>query len=147
MGFPVRVGIMVHLTDGIAVRPEVNFRHASTENALGDDETSSTSVSFGVTGIFYVGEWDKLRTYVSPRYAYSHASASSDDTNFESTGSSHTIGGHFGAQYALDQRFGVFGEVGLEYGTAESTIEFLNSTRESSSFGLHSAVGVVFYFK
>jgi hypothetical protein len=147
MGFPTSVGLLVHVTDGVAVRPEVTFQHSSTERALSEDDASSTSVSFGATGLFYVGEWDNLRTYVGPRYLFSHSSFSSDDSAFDSSISAHSIAGLFGAQYTPHRRFSVFGEVGLEYVSSSSENDFLDSSRDASSFGLHSAVGVVFYFK
>ncbi len=73
MGYPSAVGIIWQVTDNVAVRPEISFSTTSTESpaissglslpGVSDDlgKSSSTTVAFGASGLFYFGEWDKLR--------------------------------------------------------------------------------------
>src|SRR5262249_50887099 len=87
LGYPSAVGVIWHVTDNVAVRPEISFAPGSTENpvissglplpGLSDDlgDTSTTAVTAGVSGLFYFGQWDKLRAYVSPRYTYARLTA------------------------------------------------------------------------
>src|SRR3954463_7334541 len=76
MGFPASIGVIFHVTDSIAVRPEFAFNHTSTES------TSFTSTSWtygtGVSALFYLHAFDRVRPYVSPRFAYTRGDASSD---------------------------------------------------------------------
>jgi hypothetical protein len=137
LGFPSEVGVIWHVTDNIAVRPEISFSTGSTENpaissglslpGLSDDlsgETSSTTVATGVSALFYFGTWDKLRAYVSPRYTYAHStfeSGSGSTLNFDTRSSAHAVTGSFGAHYQLHQRFAVFGETGFGYNRSRTT--------------------------
>jgi len=84
MGYPSSVGIVYHLTDKIAIRPELNIAQASTETnvptlagvSVGTTTVSSSTwaIGTGVSGLFYVRQWDDLHLYVSPRWTYSHGS-------------------------------------------------------------------------
>jgi hypothetical protein len=127
MGYPSSVGIVYHVTDKLAIRPELNIAQASTETnvpaiagiSIGTSTVTSSSwaIGTGVSGLFYVRQWDDLHLYVSPRWTYGHVSASgsgltSGDDNSVNTWS---LTGSIGAQYALGKRFGVFGEVGFGY--------------------------------
>lgn len=130
LGYPASVGVIWHVTDNLAVRPEISFSTGSSENpvttsglslpGLSDDpgESSSTAVATGVSGLFYFGKWDRLRAYVSPRYTYARLTAESGSGstfNFDTRNSIHAITGSFGAHYQLHRRFAVFGETGFGY--------------------------------
>ena len=56
MGYPSAVGFIFHVTDKIAIRPEVNFASSSTE--IESDLISASSDSFtigtGVSALFYL---------------------------------------------------------------------------------------------
>jgi len=156
MGFPGSVGLLWHVTEDIAVRPEFSFAWSSSEAGTGASDGST--VSTGASVLFYLRKWDDLATYVSPRYAFGRTTSTSDSDfagESERTSRSHLISGSFGAQYWLGQRFSAFGEVGLAYtrGTSETDIDLppglppsLLTDVTSSSFATRSAVGVVFYF-
>ena len=134
LGYPAAVGVIWHVTDNVAVRPEISFSTGSTENPVissglslpgrSDDlgESSSTAVTAGVSGLFYFGRWDKLRAYVSPRYTYSHLTSESGSTfSIDGRDSAYTVTGSFGAHYQLHRRFAVFGETGFGYTHSHTT--------------------------
>ena len=169
MGYPTAVGFLFHVTDGLAIRPEVSFTTATTDVTL--TTSSSTVYGVGVSGLVYVKRWDALSTYVSPRYAYQHGSSTSTlDVNLPislpislpvtlpqiettSTINQHTISGAFGAQFRLHEHFSAFGEVGAAYSILKTSTSLAAiplpsglSTPTSHSFGLRSSAGVIFYF-
>jgi len=178
LGYPSAVGVIWHVTDNIAVRPEISFSTGSTESPairstfsfpdvsadLG--ETSSTTVTAGVSGLLYFGEWDKLRAYVSPRYTYARLTSSSGSTfSTDTRNSAYTVTGSFGAQYQLHRRFAVFGETGFGYNHARTTFSSVillpvipvgpnvpapvsrSEEINSHSWSTRSGAGVIFYFK
>jgi hypothetical protein len=118
MGYPA-VGLMWHVTDDIALRPDVAVSKGSTTSTSGFS-TDSWSVGVGLSALFYVARWDSLRAYVSPHVAYTKSKSSTETgspilPSIETTGSSYGVAGSFGTQYSLSRRFSVFGEVGLSY--------------------------------
>jgi hypothetical protein len=153
MGFPASIGVIWHVTDKVAIRPELSFAHASTESAATGPidivtSTESDSVQFGVSALFYLQKRDSLRTYVTPRYSYASSESSAAGPlaglTLEIESREHSFGGSFGAQYNLGERFAVFGEIGLIYTSIETT--GLTLDREGSAFGTRSGVGVTLYF-
>jgi hypothetical protein len=58
------------------------------------------------------------------------------------------VAGSVGVQYSPNRRFSVFGELGLDYTSSESSSSSPTSTNlEVSTFGLRSGVGIIWYFK
>src|SRR2546430_13392771 len=141
---------------------------------LSTDE--STGVGAGISAVFYMGRWDALLTYVSPRFAYSRASTSAStsgstligQSTSNSTFSSYLTSGAFGAQYALGRRFGLFGEVGVSYSrtstalsstfttglttfvngvvTQSTRAQTISSSSHSSTIATRSGAGVIIFF-
>lgn len=169
MGYPASVGFVFHVTDGVALRPELSFDKSSYDHSsslLGTSFSSSsdhTVVGVGLSALFYVGRWDNLRTYVSPRITYTRATSTVDTpitfapiTLFpistpateKITNSYYSGAGSFGAQYSLSPKFGVFGEVGLDYrrSTTPGSSTFSETETKATNWGTRSGVGVVFYF-
>ena len=78
----------------------------------------------GVSVLFYLKEYDRLQTYLTPRFTYYHLSATNQANAPVTTPESSTTGngygfvGSFGAEYALGDKFAVFGEVGFGYSHA-----------------------------
>jgi len=146
MGYPVGIGLLWHVTDDIAVRPEFTFGWTTSESDFAGDalDRSITSISFGASGLFYLTRDEALRTYVSPRVVWSHQS--SDNSSLDSDGLA--VSGAFGAQYQLSGRFGVFGEIGVQYShsSSDSTLSILSATTTSDSWGPRTAIGAVLYF-
>ena len=84
MGYPSAVGVMWHVAERFAIRPEVSFSASTNENPItsslsalgGGSSTTSVSsstakgVGVGISGLFYIGKWDALRAYVAPRFVY-----------------------------------------------------------------------------
>ena len=156
LGYPASFGVMWHVTERLAIRPELSFSFATSESqATGVSVTSSDtwSLGIGVSALFDLRQWDGLRTYVAPRFTYSRGEATVDSSSFggltsELRSSGFAIAGLFGASYRMHPRFAVFGEAGLSFGDAE--------TRSSAGFGARSntqrlgttaGVGVIFYLQ
>jgi hypothetical protein len=87
MGYPSSVGVIWHVAERFAIRPEVSFSTSTDENPIstslsvvGGSEflpsssgsrSTSTRVGVGISGLFYIGQWAALRAYVAPRFVYS----------------------------------------------------------------------------
>ncbi len=125
----------------------------------------SWSASAGLSALLYLAPPDAFRTYVAPRFAYSRASSTIplSSITFDSSGaipttttatttsasSNYDWSGSFGAQYALGQRFVVFGEVGPRYRRSTSSpivTSFSRTEAKAWSVGIQGGVGVIVYF-
>lgn len=149
MGYPSSVGMIVHLTDRIAVRPDFRFITTSQDDNLIDD--SSHTLGFGISGLIYLTKDDALRTYVTPRFLYNRTTSESSlaystsidligsigstiglpgtsiipaPTTYSTTSTNKAFSGSFGAQYSLHKRFSVFGEVGVAYNWSSLDFDF-----------------------
>lgn len=145
MGYPESIGVMWHVTDKVALRPEFAFSHTSSDTNLPvvDTSFSSTGVSLGLSALFYMTERDHVRPYVAPRWTYNH---SDSDTGPRLT--TNTLSALVGAQYALGSHFSVFGETGVSYGhsSSKSDVTIATVTATGNSFGTRTGAGVIFYF-
>src|SRR5262245_53665062 len=176
MGYPAAVGGMWNVASRLALRPEVTLSGTSNDSTIGSilgSGAGSTDDDFqfgvGLSALFYVGRWDALRTYVSPRFSYSHASSSgtSGSTSLDSTTRSYFTSGSFGAQYEFARHFGVFGEIGVGYTSTTITLSTtsnpvivlplpfpapsippltIRSENHLKTWSTRSGVGVIFYF-
>lgn len=150
MGYPASIGVLWHVSDRVAIRPEFSFSLTDSSSAsIVDAGSQFWALGTGVSALFYATAHDNLRTYVSPRFSYTRTNGDSNIT--KSTTTSYSFAGMFGAQYSLGRRFGVFGEVGFGYArqTGSTTSNVLTVTRiasHSDSIGTRSGVGVVLYF-
>jgi hypothetical protein len=157
MGYPTTVGFVYHVSDRLAIRPEISLVASSgkSESPLSTTEGDTFSIGVGVSGIFYLKQWDKLRTYLSPRYTYSHGESTTtstfdslfaEDSENTQTSKAHTFMGTFGAQYAVHERFSVFGEVGASFARQRSRSDLNDLRSTSNQFATRTAVGVILYF-
>jgi hypothetical protein len=150
MGYPSAVGVLWHVSERVALRPEFSFNWTqSSSESLVDASSDFSSLGTNLTVLFFSALSDNLKTYVAPRFAYTHTAGSSDVSRSRSD--MYSIGGMFGAHYALGQRFALFGEVGVAYShqTGSLTAGTSTSVETSShgdSFGTRTGVGVVLYF-
>jgi hypothetical protein len=136
------VGVIFHLSDTIAVRPEVTF-------AVGGSATSDINAwGVGASALFYLNHVDKLSTYFVPRFMYQRSSTSGGLSGFELITNTYDVSGSFGAQYALHRRFSVFGEVGLLIRdvTSNGSGIVISSTSVTSARPL-TGIGAILYFK
>ena len=129
MGHPASVGVIVPVATWLSLRPDVSVLRVSSKsptvrsiNGTVVDVSESTfitwNVTAGVSALFYVGRWDNLRTYVSPRFAFlktAHSSTVPETFGMTSDQIGYLTSGSFGARYTLGLHFGVFGEVGLNH--------------------------------
>lgn len=163
IGYPAAVGVVWHITDRIALRPDFTLSTSTTESTSTNDSifapqvstTTSTSWStaVGLSALFYLTAIEPLRFYVAPRAAYLRTSIDIDDDQplaaaFDNTSTGFLAAGAFGVQYNAHDRFAIFGELGAQYTSQSSSSEFLTSRNrsENRTAGLRSAVGVTLYF-
>jgi opacity protein-like surface antigen len=167
MEYPATVGVIYHVSDRVAVRPEVSFSKASAETLATTSIGASSStyksthgsweVGTGVSALFYVARWDALRTYVSPRFVYargnstatvpSSPSGSSPSDSSELRDSTFGVAGSFGVQYTLGTKFSVLGEAGVGYSHLKISSNVISTVLSTTdTIGTRGRVGVVFYF-
>ena len=137
------VSVIWEPNDRWAFRPDISFSTAGTSNSTTGTESSSLTSAPGFSALFYIGKWDALRTYVAPRYGYQRSSTTNTTGAGVSTtiaSSVHSVAGSLGAEYSLNPRFGMFGELGLTLGfSSQGPV----STHTS---GLRSAIGGILFF-
>src|SRR5687768_17028915 len=105
MGYPSHLGVVWELSDRFALRPELSFSVGTSEGSVGGvagTSSDSWTVGIGVSVLYYIAEWDALKTYVAPRFSYSRGTSTVDtsfggDNDLKSEGI--TLNGLFGAQY------------------------------------------------
>jgi opacity protein-like surface antigen len=127
--------------------------------------TEGQNVSVGVSALFTVRRRDALRIYVAPRVGYTRSTTTITTTardplpagfprglfppmSRESTNSGYSIAGVLGAQYALSDRFALFGEAGVSYSTSETSADqsIISTEFHSRTVGTRSGVGVIIFF-
>lgn len=151
MGYPSAVGVLWHVTEDVAIRPEFTFSWSSSESGFG--ESDGFSLGTGISALFYTSRSDSLATYFSPRYSFARTNTQRTfegdefiEPEIETTARGHAFSGSFGAQYFLGSRFSMFGELGLTYSRSKASTDLNDDESKSSSFGLGSNIGVVLYF-
>lgn len=149
METPSRVGVIWHISNAIAIQPEIGFSKGSSEGERSNTDQSGLFTGVGVR--VYVHTWDNLRAYVSPRYSYDRLTqqGGSSSLTLENTNTTNSFTGSFGAQYALHKRFAVYAQTGVTYSSLKfkstSTIASLGSESTNSSWRSGSSVGAAFY--
>lgn len=165
MGAPATAGVLWHISERVAIRPEVTVSRSSTESNTtivfpGNTQVlTTTSTGWGMTtglsGLLYFPTTDRLRLYVAPRAAYIRSTSESESPSgismpeaFATRSNGVTASGSFGAQYGPHDRFGIFGELGVAYSRQTTKAGPSASRLESElrTFGLRSTAGVILYF-
>lgn len=173
LGYPAAVGVVWHITDRIAVRPDLSVNRSETTSTLTSTSgatifgpavtttTTSTQTDTTLTGglslLVTLADLDDLRLYAAPRVAYLRSETSSEATTpgfaglgeFTATNDGVTAIGAIGAQYMLGTRAAVFAESGVQYlrQTFSSAVVSNSGTKSTAtSVGLRTAVGFAVYF-
>jgi hypothetical protein len=151
MGYPASVGLVWHVTDKVALRPEVSFAFGSSETRSEIFETEGDSSTFGtgVAALFSLREWDTVRAYSGPRFSYGRTNSNSEsilDDVTELTATTYEVTGLFGVQYTPHPRFAVFGEIGFAYSNRETKSDGTRLVLETQSWGTQTGAGIIFYF-
>ena len=162
MGYPASIGVIWHANDKIAIRPEFSISGTSSESSPAPSFTSKTDgwgYGVGASALFYLHTYDHLRTYFSPRFTYGHATTNGESSGLatlpsgiatvttKSTANTSGITGSFGAQYALGDKFSVFGEVGFGFNHSSTTTSSTAISQKvtGNGWGTRTGVGVIFY--
>ena len=149
-GYPASIGILWHLSERTAVRPEISFTlNSSSSESLVDATSDFSTFGTGVSVLFFSPLRDNLKLYVAPRFGYSRTTGSTEFS--ESATDIYSISGSFGGHYSLGSRFALFGEAGLQYshqsGSLTSSPPITIQTKSHADIvGTRTAVGVVIYF-
>src|SRR4030095_15519699 len=150
-GYPASIGVLWHISENIAIRPEFSFARNTSSSASPfiDASTDFSSLGTELSVLLFSPLRDNLKLYFAPRFAYSRTSGNSDVT--ESTTNNYSIGGVFGGHYALGRRFALFGEAGFQYSHLDSSVTSsvspaLRTTSTGDAVGTRTAVVVVIYF-
>jgi hypothetical protein len=147
MGYP-SLGFVWHVSERVAIRPEISFSSTSTEfdSSVGGTGTSHNwNVKFGGSALLYLDDADRLRTYVAPQFTYTRTNGETSSALSSIVGNSYGFAGLFGAQYSLNDRFSMFGELGLGY-THVSTSDLIGTASKADNWGTRTGVGVILYF-
>ena len=152
MGYPASIGVLWQLSDKVAIRPELSISGADSDanSASFVSETSSWALGTGVSALFYLHKYDRLRTYVVPRFTYSRTSNTTSTSSFTTSENTTTttntgFSGSFGAQYSLGDRFGVFGEVGFGFNHSSGNSDISVTKVSGNTWGSRTGVGVIFF--
>lgn len=109
------IGIIWNITERIAILPAVDFTYLSTRarpfnlEPLERDD-SLYNVGLNIAAQLTVAEPGAFRLFVSPSYGKTWSTSGTLVSE-----SNYTVGGAFGARYALNDRFSLFGETGILY--------------------------------
>jgi hypothetical protein len=157
IGVPASLALLWQPSPAIGIRPEFTFdlfdAVSTSSSRLGTSQFSSDTrqVGVGISALFQVYREENLTLYVSPRYVHrrGHTDVAQDvpiDV-FVSGGDreirGHTLAGSLGARYALGTRFGLFGELGIDY-SREDTTETMFESKISRS-GVRTGIGVLVF--
>jgi len=144
IGYPAAVGVLWHVSDAVAIRPDFRVSGSSTEPSGSDGWTLGT----GVSALLYMGAADNVRTYFSPRIDYQHSSTSLSFLGIDQSRSANAWGvaGSFGAEYTPNRRFGVFGEIGFGYSRLKTDgLTTLTPDTTGHGWGTRAGVGIIYY--
>ena len=149
MAYPTSIGLIWPMSDKVAVRPEFTISGSSAESPAGL-EASSWNIGTGVSLLLYLKDYDRVRTYFTPRFDYSRSSSSADTgsasiPSIDTTRWASGGAGSFGVQYAPGEKFGVFGEVGFGFSYSSLPSVTGGSDGHATAWGMRSGVGVIFY--
>jgi len=146
IAYPTSFGFIWNVTDWIAIRPDVSFTKAESESPASSPDIDSNSFETGFSALFYVKKWQNVAVYLTPRFSYSRSKTTNNVLTGGSTVNwSYPSSASFGVQYALSERFAVFGEAGVEYSRFHSGSPF-STFPVTKTWRSKSGVGVNFYF-
>jgi len=172
MAYPAEAGVLWRVADRVAVRPEFNWTHSTTESTgtttvftgtgvtttTVTTTTSSNGAGYGVSGLWYLSRRDAFGLYLSPRFAYARTSSTTDrpvlglpnlpaPSPIANTTSTYTTSGSFGAEYDFAKRFGVFAELGVSYARSSltSTVSTLAPDVHGRGTAIRSGIGAILF--
>jgi len=147
IGYPASVGFRWNVGGNFAIRPDVAFTKSSGVSTFSFSQ-ESYSFETGLSALLYVKKWENVSAYVTPRISYirsksnngAFVGASVPGVNWSYLGSAS-----FGAEYNLNRKFSVFGEVGVAYTRFHSGSTF-SVTPLTKTWNSKSGVGINLYF-
>ena len=158
IGYPTSLGVLWQPSALVGIRPEFTFdlfnADSTSVSQLGTSRFSTDTrlVGVGLSALVRVYREENLSLYLTPRYVHRRGRttvvqdvpanlfvAGSDDREIEG----HSITGSLGARYGVGERFGVFGELGVDH-SREDTTDPATESRITRT-GIRGGVGVMVY--
>ena len=104
MGYP-SLGFVWHVSDKVAIRPEISFSSTSTEfeSSLSTGTAHTWNVKVGASALFYLNDADRLRTYLAPQFTYTRSGGESDSILGEFASDTYGFAGFFGTQVLVER--------------------------------------------
>ena len=146
MGYP-SLGLVWQVSEKVAIRPEIAFSSTSSEvnSSFSTGTSHGWNLRVGGSALFYLKDADRLRTYVAPQFSYSRTHTETSSSLSEAAGNTYGFAGLFGAQYSLNDRFSVFGELGVSY-THSTLSDLIRTDSKADNWGTRTGVGVILFF-
>jgi hypothetical protein len=171
LGYPAQVGVLWHINDRIAIRPDVGFSTSESEietelvltilpggsiTRTSTAHSDTSSVTARVSLLLTIKSWEGVALYVTPSYGYNRGTSSitttvdigigaPETTVLETTSHGHSGAGSLGVQFTPHERFAIFAETGLRYSSSHGDLS--SGTRSTGhAFGTSGTIGAVVYF-
>jgi hypothetical protein len=113
LAYPVSVGIVWPVSKTLALRPELTGAVRASEATLTSATGNTTPNGSSDSRSLYVRQWDALRAYLVPRFAYTRSTTRAGAT--DDVVSEYAVTGWFGLKCVLSRRFAIFAELGAGY--------------------------------
>ena len=156
IGFPGAIGMIFHVSEGVAVRPDFTFSRSSSDNGCQAAQQHGVELRRRRQRTFLHRDGARPRWYLlqsSFRLLAFQQRQRRDSATVASTSHSNTYqySGSFGLQYMPVRRFGVYGEAGVQYSRSDSVFTAGSPSTSSgkstgSSVGTRAGIGLVWYF-
>ena len=146
MGYP-SLGFVWHVSEKVAIRPEVSFSSTSTEfeSSLSGTGTAHTW-NVKVAPAVLLPQRRRSTADVCGAAVHLHALRRGEQQHPERFPSNtYGFAGFFGARYSLNDRFSIFGELGVGY-THVTTRDLIRTANSADNWGTRTGVGVILYF-
>lgn len=141
------IGLQIPAGSALSIRPEFGFSKSSTEstNTTITADSDATNVAFAVNAPIYFGPQDRVRLYVSPRFAIDRTKSTVGSTD-QPAQVSKSVAGSLGAETRVNDRFMIFGELGVQYGWRDYESTTLATTTKVRATGTRAAIGIGIFF-
>lgn len=146
MGYPSGIGVMVGLSERVALRPEISLAKTFIEGPGSGGSylrVTDWELSVGLSAFVYLHRRENLRLFASPRLSCTRSGYTWHDIPEASEASWNLwqVSGTFGFQHALSRQFSVFGDLGIAY-----THEGSARSRIIKRWGPRAGFGVILFF-
>ena len=143
------IGAIWHIADSIAFMSGIDFNHDWSRFGSGFDgytlRGSGNMLGIDATLRFYLSKRNGMRFYLSPKYGFDWLQTEivTDITTSNISSYNHSVSAAWGLQYALSDRIGIFGDIGVSYRRGLRS----HADGHSNSIGTEGTWGLILYLK